>query len=569
MKIGVVILARLTSYRLPGKALRTLQGKEILSWIIDNLKLSKQIDEIILATSVLPSDSELCDFAHKHGIKTFKGNLENVASRFLAAADRYNLKYIIRINGDNLFVNPWLVDQVCEKLRSGYDFVSNVEDRTFPKGMSVEGVSAKVYRENYSFFEQESDFEHVMPFFYRNSCSLKTYYIKNTEYPDAGGRQIAIDTQRDLLLANKVLANVKQNCYKIDLEKLTNEFEIQENKMNFVGQHGPLLIAEIGGNHEGDFEYAKNLTKLAIESDSDFVKFQIYSGNTLVNPIESPERHEHFKKFELSKEQYRELAQIVTNAGKKFMASIWDEGMMDWVDDYNPIYKIGSGDLLAWPLLKNVALRGKPIVLSTGLAKEEEVVATVNYIRACNSLYNDSNFLSVLQCTSMYPIPKSAANLEAMIRLNELTNTTMGYSDHTEGADALKVAVAMGAQVLEYHFTDEREGKEFRDHKVSLTKDEVLDLIEYIKMVNLLKGEKTKRPVPIEIESGHVESFRRAIYPARDIPKGTIITEDDLVVLRPFHGLSSRIYETLIGAVSNRDLKQYEKLDLEYFNLDE
>ena len=567
MKVGAIILARLTSSRLPGKGLRKVNGKEILLRIVDALKLSKEVDEIIIATSGLPSDDELAKFADKHGVNAFRGSLDNVAARFLGAAEIYELDYAIRINGDNLFVNPWLVDQVCEGLRSGYDFVSNVKGRTFPKGMSVEGVKTEVFREQFSCFDVESDFEHVMPYFYRNSDALKTLFIKNTDYPVAGGRQIAIDTQRDFLLAHKVLATVKQNCYKINLEKLINEFKFQENKMNFVGQHGPLLIAEIGGNHEGNFEYAKKLTQLAIESDSDFIKFQIYSGNTLVNPVESPERHKHFKKFELRKEQYRELAQMVTNAGKQFMASIWDEGMIDWVDDYNPIYKIGSGDLLAWPLLKKVAKRGKPIILSTGLATEEEVVATVSYIRQCNSLYDDSDYLSVLQCTSMYPIPKSAANLDVMLRLNELTNTTMGYSDHTEGTGALKVAVAMGAQVLEFHFTDEREGKEFRDHKVSITKDEVLDLIDHIKMVNILKGEQTKQPVAIEIENGHVESFRRAVYPARDIPKGTLITDADLVILRPSHGLSSRYYESLIGTTSGKDLTQYEELSLDYFTL--
>ena len=145
--------------------------------------------------------------------------------------------------------------------------------------------------------------------------------------------------------------------------------------MNFRGKYGPLLIAEIGGNHEGDFGYAKRLTKLAIDSDADVVKFQMYSGNTLVNPVEAPDRHKHFKKFELSKQQYIELAEMVTQAGKMFMASIWNVEMIDWVDKYNPIYKIGSGDLLTWPLLAHLATRNKPIILSTGLATEEEVMA--------------------------------------------------------------------------------------------------------------------------------------------------------------------------------------------------
>ena len=483
----------------------------------------------------------------------------------MSAAQEFKLTHAIRINGDNLFVNPALVDEVCQKAQAGFEFVSNVPGRSYPKGMSVELIEVDRYQEFYQDFSDEGHFEHVTTYLYQNDFKINNYYFLNSECPEAAGVQLAIDTQFDFNLAKAVFASGFKVDYQLDLNSLISIMTSCEETMNFTGKHGPLLIAEIGGNHEGNFEYAKKLTQLAIDSDSDFIKFQIYSGNTLVNPVESPDRHKHFKKFELSREQYVELAEMVTRAGKRFMASIWDIGMIDWVDEYNPIYKIGSGDLLAWPLLKEAALRGKPIILSTGLATEEEVLAAVAYLRECNSLYNDSDYLSVLQCTSMYPIPKSSANLSVMLRLHELTDATMGYSDHTEGADALKVAVAMGAQVLEYHFTDERAGKEFRDHKVSLTKSEVLDLIEHIKMVNVLKGEDEKKPVAIEIDNGHVESFRRAIYPAKDLPKGHLVTADDLVVLRPSHGLSSRYFDDIVGLKTTRALALYERLSMDDF----
>ncbi|MEQ4788418.1 N-acetylneuraminate synthase family protein [Morganella morganii] len=567
MKIGVIILARMTSSRLPGKGLREIHNKPILQWIIDALALCNNIDQIILATSVLPSDDELNTFAEKSKISIYRGSLDNVAERFMMSAKATNLDAAIRINGDNLFVNPFLVDYVANELRNGNEFVSNIVDRTFPRGMSVEGVNIKTYCESYNNFKDEYDFEHVMPYFYRNLSRIKSSLIKNSKCVNAANKQIAIDTQKDFYLASNVMNHHKTNQYDLNLDELVKEFEIQERKMNFIGQHGPLLIAEIGGNHEGDFEYAKKLAHLAIESDADFIKFQIYSGNTLVNSVESPDRHKHFKKFELSREQYVELAKVVTSAGKKFMASIWDIDMIEWVDEYNPIYKIGSGDLLAWPLLKNIATRGKPIILSTGLATEEEVLATVEFIRECNPLYLDSNYLSVLQCTSMYPIPKSAANLSVMSRLKNLTNTTIGYSDHTEGSDALKYAIAMGAQVLEFHFTDTRENKQFRDHKVSLTRDEVLELIEYIKDLNVMLGNNEKKPTQIELDNNHEISFRRAVYPAKDLAEGTILTEDDLVILRPSHGISSRDYYQLIGAKLKRPLKKGEKLSWDFFDI--
>jgi len=330
---------------------------------------------------------------------------------------------------------------------------------------------------------------------------------------------------------------------------------------NFEGKFGPLLIAEIGGNHEGDFEYAKKLTKLAISTNVDFVKFQLYTGETLVSRVENPVRNKHFEKFELSPEQHIELAKMIIDAGIGYMASVWDEGMMEWIDPYMPIYKVGSGDLTAFPVLKTIAQKGKPIIISTGLSSESEVIDTVNYIRSINSKYEGKEFLSVLQCTSMYPIPQSDSNLAVMTRLKEITETTIGYSDHTEGLDALKYAYAMGAEVLEFHFTDTREGKVFRDHKVSLTPSEVELLINEVKIIKNLKGSDEKKALEIEIENDHQITFRRAVYPKTDLKKGEVLTQDNLTVLRPLHGIDAREYSKVIGKTLTKDVKSHEKLD--------
>ncbi|WP_298148589.1 N-acetylneuraminate synthase family protein [Flavobacterium sp.] len=330
---------------------------------------------------------------------------------------------------------------------------------------------------------------------------------------------------------------------------------------NFIGKYGPLLIAEIGGNHEGDFEYAKRLAKLAIDSGVDYVKFQVYTGDTLVSQVESPDRNKHFKKFELSQEQHIELAEMVLAAGVKYTSSVWDLDAMVWLDKYISLYKIGSGDLTAYPVLRKTAELGKPIIISTGLSTEAEVLEAVSFIQSVNDIYRDPNYLAVLQCTSMYPIPNADANLSVMSRLKELTGLTIGYSDHTEGSKALMYSVAMGAEVLEFHFTDSREGKVFRDHKVSLTNPEIKELIAEIQEINSLKGSCTKQPVAIEIENGHVQSFRRAVYPARDIEAGEIFTTENLTVLRPNAGIDARDYEKLLGKSSATSLKKHQKLD--------
>lgn len=331
------------------------------------------------------------------------------------------------------------------------------------------------------------------------------------------------------------------------------------------GKHGPLLIAEIGGNHEGDFEYAKELCRLAISTDVDMVKFQIYTGDSLVSREESPTRNQHFKKFELSREQHIELAEMVQAAGLMYTASVWDLSAMDWIDPYIPIYKIGSGDLTAYPVLRETAALGKPMIISTGLATEKEVVEAVEFIQSCNAEYKKPEMLAVLQCTSMYPIQPGDAHLSVMQRYRELTGLTVGYSDHTEGSKALQYAVAMGAEVLEFHFTDTREGKSFRDHKVSLTPDEVKDLIREIKLIREYQGNPEKKPTQIELDNGHELSFRRAVYPNQTLTAGTVITEDMLTVLRPNHGIDARRYDEVIGKRLKVDVKEHQKLEWDLF----
>ncbi len=327
------------------------------------------------------------------------------------------------------------------------------------------------------------------------------------------------------------------------------------------GRHGIYLIAEVGGNHEGDFEYAKRLTHLACESGVDSVKFQIYTGDTLVSPVESPDRNKHFKKFELSLEQYQELAEICRTHGVTFSASIWSLEAISLMAPWMGFYKIGSGDLTAYPVIRRIVEMKKPIVLSTGLSTLEEVGQTVDFIQGLDERYKKPENLAILQCTSMYPIPPEDAHLKVMDLFRESFGLPVGYSDHTVGLEAMEVAVAMGAQVLEKHFTDTREGKTFRDHQVSFVKTEVASLIEKIKRIQALHGEKNKIPAEIEIKNNHPHSFRRAVYAKCDLPAGTLVTENQLTVLRPNAGIDARDYFKLLGKRVKHGVKAFHKLD--------
>lgn len=329
------------------------------------------------------------------------------------------------------------------------------------------------------------------------------------------------------------------------------------------GRHGPLLIAEIGGNHEGDFDAAVRMTDLAIASGADVVKFQIYTGDTLVSPVESPDRHRHFQRFELAPEQHIALAERCRAAGRIYNASVWDLEALEWLDPHLTFYKIGSGDLTAHALLQAMARRGKPIMLSTGLSTLDEVLDAVRVIRAVDARYQAPSQLVVLQCTSMYPTDPAEVNLRAMDSLRDATGAAVGYSHHCLDQLALLLAAARGASVLEFHFTDRREGQVFRDHAISLMVDEVQALAGQLGRMEVLLGDAGKRPTQGERDTGHVESFRRAVYSRRALKAGERLRSEDLVLLRPNHGVDARALEAVVGRVVAADTPAFAALVVE------
>jgi len=322
----------------------------------------------------------------------------------------------------------------------------------------------------------------------------------------------------------------------------------------------PLLIAEVGGNHEGDYEKACKLCDLAVGSGVDYVKFQIYTADGLVNRCLSPERHEHFQGFELTPEQHVALAERCRSANVGYCASIWELEALEWIDDYLDFYKVGSGDLTAWPLLQEFARRGKPILLSTGLASLQEVLETINFLQAVSPIYKSADSLALLQCTAMYPIEDCEVNLKSMDTLREATGCLVGYSDHTRGSLALLAAAARGARILEFHFTDQREGKIFRDHAVSLKAEEVQLLRQQLQRIVEMLGDGCKRPMQSEIESGHIESFRRALYSPVPLKIGELIRAETLIALRPNVGIDARRFLTVDGISVTRDVGAFDPI---------
>ena len=318
------------------------------------------------------------------------------------------------------------------------------------------------------------------------------------------------------------------------------------------------MIAEIGGNHEGNFNMAIKQTLLAIKSGCDVIKFQMYKGDTLVNPKEDPGRNKHFKKFELTKQQYIQLAEICKKNKVIFNASIWDTSMIPWVDKYLKFYKIGSGDLTAYPILEDFAKRKKPIILSTGLSTLQEIKKTVNFLKNQNKYYHKKNNLVIMQCTSSYPTLYKDLNLNVIETFKKEFNHLVGYSDHSIGNIALLTAYIKGAQVLEFHFTHNK-NKKFRDHGLSLNLADVKNLINDIKIINKMLGSYKKSPTNKEISSGHIKSFRRSIYAKSHIEIGKKVKKNQIICLRPDNSTSPTKYSNLLDKFITK--KKYNKFD--------
>jgi N-acetylneuraminate synthase/N,N'-diacetyllegionaminate synthase len=328
----------------------------------------------------------------------------------------------------------------------------------------------------------------------------------------------------------------------------------------FKGKFGPLLIAEIGGNHQGNFNKAIRLTKEAISTGVDYIKFQMYSGEGIVSKNIDEERYNHFNGLSLTVEEYIYLAELCKNNNVGFMASVWNYDMLNIYNNLSNVFKVGSGDLTNYLFIEKIVGFKKPIILSTGLANLDEVVDVINFIYSLDSNYKNKNMLGILQCTSMYPIDFEGANLSVMNSFRDLNNLTVGYSDHTLGSKAIITAICMGAEIIEFHFTDDKNNKDYRDHQISLDKEDVIGLIDEIKTINKLKGTNLKVATIDEIESNHIYTFRRSVYASRALEIDSVLTLQDLKILRPLVGIDARHYKSVVGKRLKRNLNALDPI---------
>ncbi|OUX32107.1 MAG: hypothetical protein CBE24_03795 [bacterium TMED264] len=317
------------------------------------------------------------------------------------------------------------------------------------------------------------------------------------------------------------------------------------------------IIAEIGNNHEGDFNLAKEMILLAAESGADAVKFQTFKTEHYISTNDR-KRFEMLKSFELNNNQFKNLKNYANKKHIGFISTPFDIKSAKFLDQIVDAIKISSSDNNFFPLLKTICFGVRPIIISTGLSNIKEIKESLNYIFSLSENSNHKNELALLHCVTAYPVETKYANLKAIKTLSDNFDVTVGYSDHTLGINAAIASVGIGARIIEKHFTVNKNHSGFRDHKISADPDEFSKMVRSIREVELMLGNGEK--VIQDPEKKIKLSVRRSIVANHNIKKGTILSWNDLNWVRPGGGISSMETENIIGKKLKENLEEGQKI---------
>jgi len=341
--------------------------------------------------------------------------------------------------------------------------------------------------------------------------------------------------------------------------------KIKEKK---IGEKEPIfIIAEIGINHNGEIEIAKEMIKKAKKAGADCVKFQTFKTEKFLSKnIEIPEHVESketffddMKKLEFTEEELKELYNYCQENNIMFLSSVFDKESVDLLDEIGmPAFKVASCDLNNLPFLKYIAKKQKPIILSTGMGSIGEIEEAINVIK------NEGNDdIILLHCVSMYPPKLEDINLNSMKTLKKAFKIPVGFSDHTIGTHIPLAAVALGAVTIEKHFTLDKE-MEGPDHEVSMEPQELEDMINKIRDIQMSMGDGIKQPTPDEIKMR--KAFRRSLVAKQDIEVGEKITKEKIEIKRPGTGIPPNNLELVIGREAKNELKKDDLIKFDYIS---
>ena len=331
-----------------------------------------------------------------------------------------------------------------------------------------------------------------------------------------------------------------------------------------------IIIAEAGVNHNGSLRKAKALIDVASKAGADFVKFQSFKANKLVSP--DAQKAEYQKKnigdnddnqfqmlrnLELSEEGHEELLDYCNQKNIAFFSTAFDVDGLSYLDSLGlNLFKVPSGEITNYPYLRKLAEIGKPVILSTGMSNLLDIERALEVLEQGI----DRSMITILHCNTEYPTPMEDVNLKAMNTIESHFKISVGYSDHTMGIEVPIAAVAVGARVIEKHFTLDRE-LPGPDHKASLEPNELIEMVRTIRNIEqALSGSGIKEPSLSE--KRNISIARKSIHAKNDLKKGSILKEEDLIALRPGDGISPMEWGNIIGKELLVDYSSFQKIQL-------
>ena len=547
-------------------------GTPLLGWVIHRIKQMEFIDEIIVATSSETADDPIAFFTEGNGVKIVRGDNEDVLGRFVAASKEMTANdVVLRFTADNPLYDPQrteLARQAFENSKADYGHVDGLSH------MVPELIRVSALRDAASKTSESYDREHVSVFIRSNPDLYKII----TMPPNHGGLrpeydgQFTIDRQDQLESFESMVGEIAEDqnptdvslddCYSwLDTKnrRVKTELLPGQKRVNFAGREVGdgcpcFVIAEIGQNHNGQLNLAKKLIDMAARCKADAVKFQKreisweLTKEAYDRPYEGPNSFGstygiHREYLELDESQHRELKEYAQACGLVYFCTPCDPPSVDMLERIgNPIYKIASRDVTNIPLLKHLAKTGKPVILSSGMSSLEEITEAIEAFEgsACD--------LTLMQCISEYPAKPENVNLRAMKTMRDQFDLLVGLSDHTSGVVTGVAGANIGAFAVEKHITMSR-AMNGTDHAAALEEEGLRRLVQYIRVCELAMGDGKKEFNPVAQKAK--EKLARSLVSKTEIPVGTVLTEDMLVMKSPGTGLAWNQRDQITGRKAN------------------
>ena len=547
-----LIPARGGSRRLPGKNVRLLAGIPLVGWATRIARAAAEPDDLVVCST---DDPEIAEAAESWGARVLDRPAE-LATDGATTLD-VALHAIEALEGEGLTIERLVVVQPTSPLTDPADLRAALElART--TGHSVTSVTTSHAASWHRGLEPDGAIRAVDVEDARHLLA-GAFYITTPADLRRAGRFVEPGVTRGFTMTPERAVDIDE-AFEFDLaadrlaRRRIQPFHLAERD---IGPGETFVIAEAGVNHDGDVEAAHRLIDAAADAGAGAVKFQTFVPEALAaeraptavyqaRNDQGDDQRAMLARLALPGDAWGALQRHARDRGLEFLSTPFDDASADLLDGLGvPGFKVGSGELTNIPFLVRLARKGRPMIVSTGMATMLEVAAAVDAIRATGV-----EQLALLHCVSAYPADPGDANLRAMATMREAFGLWTGWSDHTPGIDLPIAATALGAAIIEKHLTLDR-GRRGPDHAMSLEPDAFAAMVRGIRTTEAAtRGDGTKRPTAAELEVAAVA--RRSLHWARDLPLGTVIDEDALVAQRPGTGLSPARTTHLVGRRTTR-----------------